>query len=202
MGSVAAFVVACFLGSAFSRVFRRSLSWLVSRERKPGKEKIHRLFPKPRRPLGGGLALLCAASLAAIISYFTHYPSHTLPWTLALAWAFALIGFTDDLRKAQGRGLKDKPKLVLQLLMAATFGFLLWKYEHFTSVRLPFGDDLYLGPYYIIFAMLVIIATTNAVNLADGIDGLAGARRWPRSSGSWSSGGPTRSMPRVRWCGR
>ena len=174
MGSVAAFIVAFVLGAFFSRAFRRSLSWLVSRERKAGKEKIHRLFPKPRRPLGGGLALLCAASLAGVISYFTHDPSPILPWTLALAWAFALIGFTDDLRKARGRGMRDKPKLLLQVIVAAVFGFLLWKYQHLTSVRLPFGGDLYLGRYYIAFAALVMIATTNAVNLADGIDGLAG----------------------------
>ena len=174
MGSVAAFIVAFVLGSVLSRVFRRSLSWLISRERKPGKEKIHRLFPKPRRPLGGGLALLCAASLAAIISYFSYPPSPILGWTLALAWGFALVGFTDDLKKAQGRGMKEKPKLVMQLVFAGLFGYLLWKYEHFTYVQLPFGGELHLGYYYIPFAMLVIIATINAVNLADGIDGLAG----------------------------
>ena len=174
MGSVAAFIVAFVLGSVLSRAFRRSLSWLISRERKPGKEKIHRLFPKPRRPLGGGLALLCAASLAAIISYFSYAPSPILGWTLALAWGFALVGFTDDLKKAQGRGMKEQPKLVMQLFFAGLFGYLLWRYEHFTAVQLPFGGELYLGYYYIAFAALVVIATTNAVNLADGIDGLAG----------------------------
>ncbi len=175
IGSLAAFLAAFLLGSALSRAFRRSLFWLVSKERKAGKEKIHKLFPKPRRPLGGGLALLCAATLGAALTALTHEtPSPVLAWTLGLAWAFALLGFADDYKKTQGRGLKEKPKLVLQLGVALLFGFLLWRYAHLNSVFLPTGDEFVLGPAYIAFAALVIIATTNAVNLADGIDGLAG----------------------------
>ena len=173
IGSLAAFIIAFFLGSVLSRVFRRSLFWLISRERKAGKEKIHRLFPKPRRPLGGGLAILLAASLGAALSYAAS-PRAILPWTLGLAWAFALIGLTDDLRKTRGRGMREKPKLLLQVIAAVLYGFLLWRYAGLHTVFLPFGEPFDLGAGYIAFAALVIIATTNAVNLADGIDGLAG----------------------------
>ena len=176
MGSLAAFIVAFLLGSVLSRVFLRSLFWLISRERKVGKEKIHRLFPKPRRPLGGGLAIMIAATFGAALLYAVSPPARTpaLLWTLGLAWTFALIGLTDDLRKTRGRGMKDKAKLALQVLAASLYSFLLWRYAHLDTAAMPFGEPLVLGPFYLLFAGLVIVATTNAVNLADGIDGLAG----------------------------
>jgi phospho-N-acetylmuramoyl-pentapeptide-transferase len=175
--SFAAFILAFALGVAFSRVARRSLSWLRSRERKVGKEKIHRLFPRPRRPLGGGLAVLLAVTIALLIIPLLW--RQALPvaarWMLPLAWAYGLIGLLDDLRKVTGQGLHERTKLLLQAGVAFAFSFLLWRYQALHTVAVPFSaQPLDLGPWYILFAAVVVLATANAVNLSDGVDGLAG----------------------------
>jgi len=172
-----AFGLSLLLGVVLSRTFRRSLSWLYSRERKAGKEKIHRLFPKPRRPLGGGLAIMSSATVALLVLPLLggRVPDTAGLWMLALAWPYALVGLLDDLKKVSGRGLRERPKVLLQLGVALLFGLLLWSFAGRDDVRVPFiADPVYLGLLYVPFAALVVLATSNAVNLSDGIDGLAG----------------------------
>jgi len=172
-----AFALAFLLSVALSRAARRSLSWLHSRERKVGKEKIHRLFPKPRRPLGGGLAMMVAATVALlVVPWLSHRsPEPAALWMLPLLWVYALIGFADDLKKTAGRGMRDRPKFLLQLVAALAFGLLLWRFGEIGPVRLPLAEaPVDFGPFSIAFAALVVLATANAVNLSDGIDGLAG----------------------------
>lgn len=175
--SIATFVVALVLSLGLSRTFRRSLAWLTSRERKAGKEKIHRLFPKPRRPLGGGLAILLAGTASVVlVSLAWRRPiSAEAYWVFAVAWAYALIGLLDDLRKARGRGLRDRSKLLLQLVAAVAFGLLVWRFSGLGAVRVPFSSaPVDFGFLFAPFVALVVLATANAVNLSDGIDGLAG----------------------------
>jgi len=175
--SLTALSVAFLLSLVLSRTFHRSLSWLYSREHKAGKEKIHRLFPKARRPLGGGLALMVGATLVLLMlpGLWGHRPALEALWVLPLAWAFALIGLFDDLKKTEGRGLRDRPKFLLQLIASATFAFLLWRSGWGHQVRVPFAAaPVDFGVLYVPFAALVVLATANAVNLSDGIDGLAG----------------------------
>jgi phospho-N-acetylmuramoyl-pentapeptide-transferase len=176
MAPLAAFIGAFVLGLALSRALRRSLSWLISRERKAGKEKIHRLFPKRKRPLGGGLAIMIAATAGTVaLPLLTRaVVGRGVWWTLGLAWVYALIGLDDDLRKTRGVGMRGRPKLALQMLIGLAFGALMWRVAGFDSVLLPFAGTVHLGAGYIVFAALVVAVVTNAVNLADGIDGLAG----------------------------
>jgi UDP-N-acetylmuramyl pentapeptide phosphotransferase/UDP-N-acetylglucosamine-1-phosphate transferase len=63
---VGAFLVALALALLLCRFFRRSFLWFRSRERKEGKERIHRFFPKPKRPLGGGVAMLSAVTVVVL----------------------------------------------------------------------------------------------------------------------------------------
>jgi phospho-N-acetylmuramoyl-pentapeptide-transferase len=175
--SLSAFVVSFLSGVVLARTFRRSLAWLYSRERKAGKEKIHRLFPKPRRPLGGGLAMMLAATagLLAAPLLWGSLPDPRAWWVLAIAWPYALIGLLDDLRKAGGRGLQDQAKFLLQLAAALAFGLLLWRFAGRHAVVAPFaGAPVELGFGYAALAALAVLATANAVNLSDGVDGLAG----------------------------
>ena len=98
---------------------------------------------------------------------------------LGLAAAYGAVGLVDDyakIKKKENAGLSPKQKLVLQILVAAVFilvQFLqsdglpvLW--IPFTDIALPLP-----WPLYIIFAAFVIVGADNAVNLTDGIDGLA-----------------------------
>jgi phospho-N-acetylmuramoyl-pentapeptide-transferase len=97
---------------------------------------------------------------------------------LALALANGAIGFIDDSRKLfkkQNEGLKSGEKFMLQLIVAALF---LLGMTYFggltTSLYIPFFNiSVELGRFYYIIALLVIVGVTNAVNLTDGIDGLA-----------------------------
>ena len=177
MGSLlAAFILAFLLGVGLSRVARRSLPWLASRERKVGKERIHRLFPKPRRPLVGGLAVVLAATIAALAAplLWGERPAPEAAWLVPLMWAFGAVGLVDDLRKTVGRGLDERSKFLLQAVAAVCWGLALWRWGGLTATRVPFAPGLVeLGALAVPFAALVVLATANAVNLSDGIDGLA-----------------------------
>ncbi|NIM05755.1 MAG: phosphotransferase [Armatimonadetes bacterium] len=154
---------------------RRKLGWLKSKERKVGKEKIHRLFPRPRRPLSGGFAILISLTVGVIA--FNWPPGYLPLFFLALVWFFALIGLLDDLRKTGGRGLSEKEKLALQSAAGFAFAYLLHSGAssiRFGLIRLPFAEmPVDLGMFYPFLGMFVIVAASNAVNLTDGMDGLA-----------------------------
>ncbi len=175
--SLTAFGVAFLLGAALSRTFRRNLFWFTSRERKAGKEQIYRLFPKMRRPLGGGMAIMLAATAGLVVvpALWGRAPAVEALWILPVAWAYALIGLFDDLKKVRGRGMRDRPKFYLQSVVAVVFGLLVWRFLDFHVVQVPFlRDPVDFGMLYVPFAALVLLATANGVNLSDGIDGLAG----------------------------
>ncbi len=92
---------------------------------------------------------------------------------------FGLIGFVDDYLmqvKKHSTGLTARGKLLLQIILAFFIGYLVWKTPGFsTTVTIPFFKNLSPDPGwgYIPFAALVIVGASNAVNLTDGLDGLA-----------------------------
>jgi phospho-N-acetylmuramoyl-pentapeptide-transferase len=101
-------------------------------------------------------------------------------WIIMLAtFGTGLIGFIDDYLmqvKKHSKGLSARGKLTLQSVVA--IGVAIWVYvvpEFSTRVTLPFFKDVSpdIGWLYILFAALIIVGTSNAVNLTDGLDGLA-----------------------------
>lgn len=92
---------------------------------------------------------------------------------------FGLIGFWDDylkIKKKDSSGLSVGMKMGLQVLVAAFVAVSLYMMPEFsTKISIPFMKDVTpdLGLFYIPFAILVIVGTSNAVNLTDGLDGLA-----------------------------
>ena len=92
---------------------------------------------------------------------------------------FGAIGAIDDFRKVSGRsskGLSARSKLYLQVLGAMLLGFILYSHPNFDGhLSVPFFKTIRpdLGWFYVIFAILVIVGASNAVNLTDGLDGLA-----------------------------
>ena len=92
--------------------------------------------------------------------------------------AFGLIGFVDDyikVAKKRNLGLTEKQKLVLQIAASVIFLYVGMHFDIITSeVVIPFAKiSVDFGYLYIPFAIVVLLGTTNAVNLTDGIDGLA-----------------------------
>ncbi len=100
---------------------------------------------------------------------------------LLLAFGLAAVGAVDDLTKLFGRadGISARAKLLGQVLVAGAAAGLV--YQHHATLadglqcRLPLaGTSFSLGPWFIPWSVLVIVGSSNAVNLTDGLDGLAG----------------------------
>jgi phospho-N-acetylmuramoyl-pentapeptide-transferase len=93
--------------------------------------------------------------------------------------SFGAIGFADDyLKKVQrsSRGLSGRAKFSLQAMCALIVGTILYFYPGFdTQLNVPFFKNITpdLGPGYIFLAAFIIVGASNAVNLTDGLDGLA-----------------------------
>jgi phospho-N-acetylmuramoyl-pentapeptide-transferase len=92
--------------------------------------------------------------------------------------SFGGIGFWDDYIKVvlkRSLGLRAREKLGLQLAVAGFFALLLMLYfDRGTELIVPFtGSNIELGYWYVPLLIIVLIATANAVNLTDGLDGLA-----------------------------
>ena len=92
--------------------------------------------------------------------------------------SFGLIGFIDDyikVVKKRNLGLTEKQKFLLQIAASVTFLFVAMHFDIITDdIVIPFySKTVSLGIFYIPFALVVLLGTTNAVNLTDGVDGLA-----------------------------
>ena len=88
----------------------------------------------------------------------------------------AVIGFLDDLSKVskeRNLGLSKRWKFLGQLVIAAAFGWGAIAADVSTEIAFTRSLGFDLGPFYFIWVLLILTATANAVNLADGLDGLA-----------------------------
>lgn len=133
---------------------------------------------KAKTPTMGGIVFIGATIFASLASIkFSNIYAIGAILTLVL---FAIIGFQDDIAKIKKNenlaGLKPKTKLFLQILFSLIITIFLYIYADFnTDLYIPFyKKPLFdMGIFAIVFWCLVIIATSNAVNLTDGLDGLA-----------------------------
>ncbi len=136
---------------------------------------------KSGTPTMGGIMFIIAVAAACFTAGWKSVISgeygHVM--CLLLALAFGIVGFVDDyekLRHKQNLGLTAKKKLVLQLLASVVFilamrnlGYITPNlYIPFANITLPIPE-----PVYFVFAAFVIVGAVNAVNLTDGVDGLA-----------------------------
>ena len=136
---------------------------------------------KAGTPTMGGIAFILGSGIAAFACGWQRMLSgdfaHLYVYLFALI--FGLIGFVDDYRKVrqhQNEGLTAKQKFVLQLAAAVVF-LCLMRYEGLLSnaLYIPFANMTVTVNWivYLVFAAFVIVGCVNAVNLTDGIDGLA-----------------------------
>ena len=126
-------------------------------------------------PTMGGLLILI--SVATSVLLWMDLRNQYVWACLLVTGGFGLIGWLDDydkVRKAHHAGLSGKTRLALEFLIA---GFATWLIVRTggTGLHLPFVKEsvLDLGWFYIFFGAFVIVAFGNAVNLTDGLDGLA-----------------------------
>jgi phospho-N-acetylmuramoyl-pentapeptide-transferase len=166
---VLAMVLAIVLGPAFIAFLRRNAFGQQIREEGP-----QRHMTKQGTPVMGGVLLLFCSMLAFII-----FSKHTAPaLTVAgVTLACAAIGFVDDYFKLVHRrslGLSGRWKLLLLAAVTAALGYMAHREGLSTDIYVPLIDfRLSLGPVYYLFLFVVVAGATNAVNLTDGLDGLA-----------------------------
>ena len=132
---------------------------------------------KAGTPTMGGVIFL----LGTIFAYFCvqHGANQLALVCLVCFFAFALIGFLDDFLKIKLKrnlGLKAYQKIIGQVAISIIISVFAYLNSNIGSeIFLPFSSKMIdLGWFYIPFCIFIFLATTNAVNLTDGLDGLAG----------------------------
>lgn len=170
--SLTAFIISFFLGPYIIRKMKEMQIGQYIREEGP---KSH--FDKAGTPTMGGLLIIFAIALSTLL--WTDLTNRYIWIFLFVMAGFFLVGFTDDYLmqiKKRSKGLSASGKLMLQAAIGLFAGVMIYTVPGFdTSVTVPFLKDIApdIGAGYIIFAAFIIVGTSNAVNLTDGLDGLA-----------------------------
>lgn len=130
---------------------------------------------KAGTPTMGGIAIVAGIIVGVILAFGGNPDGMVIVLTMV---GFGLIGFLDDFEKIAKKnnlGLNPKQKIVLQLVFGAAIAvYMMFAGEVGTSVFIPFAKVwVDLGYFFIPFVIFVEIAMSNAVNLTDGLDGLA-----------------------------
>lgn len=126
-------------------------------------------------PTMGGLMILVSLFIALMLWMDLSNP---FVWAcLAVTGGFGLIGFLDDydkVSKASHKGVSGKVRLLFEFGVAGAASWIIVSQIN-TFLYVPFVNDfgIELGPLYFVFAAFVIVGAGNAVNLTDGLDGLA-----------------------------
>ncbi len=130
---------------------------------------------KTGTPTMGGAFFVPVAIIASLI--LTGFNANAVA-VAALTTAYAGIGFADDweiIRRRSNKGLSPKMKMALQIGFAAAFCLWMMMFGQVeTSIALPFGMVIPLGFLFWGLAGFTLVAESNATNLTDGVDGLAG----------------------------
>jgi phospho-N-acetylmuramoyl-pentapeptide-transferase len=175
-----AVITALIISFAFGR---RIIDWLRRQQRngqpiRPDGPESH-LLTKKGTPTMGGVLILLALTVSTIL--WADLTNGYVWAVLLVTIGFGAVGFVDDymkLTRQSHRGLPGRLKLVIQTaigLLAVIWIVAITREPLSTSLAVPFFKSLLidLGWFFIPFAVLVMVGASNAVNLTDGLDGLA-----------------------------
>ncbi len=183
---ICAFVLAFLFATAFGKYY---IPWL---KKEKARQEIKKDGPtwhmnKSGTPTMGGVMFILAVALVCLtVGFPSMLQGHYVHlFVLLFAGVFGFIGFLDDwekIRKKQNLGLTAKMKFLLQLAAALLF-LMLMRVTGYVSPNLyiPFFNVSLALPewLYFAFAAFVIVGTVNAVNITDGVDGLASGTSLP-----------------------
>jgi phospho-N-acetylmuramoyl-pentapeptide-transferase len=173
--AVTAFLIAFLLGPPLIKLLKRKMVEEIIREEVP-----RRHLEKAGTPSMGGLLILAAVVIPTVL--WADVSSRYVIAALAVTVALGALGFADDYLKLVSKkplGLLARWKFVGQSVLALAIGLFVYFFPldngMTTWLTFPFLKDVVvdLGAWYILFVMITVVGSTNAVNLADGLDGLA-----------------------------
>jgi phospho-N-acetylmuramoyl-pentapeptide-transferase len=170
--SLTAFLICFFLGPWMIRWLHQMQVGQFIRSDGP---QAH--LKKAGTPTMGGTMIITAVTASCLL--WSDLSNFFIWIALLVLVGYGAIGFIDDYIKQvkkNNKGLTGRGKLILQGALAAAVGALLILHPGFdTQVTFPFFKrfTLDLGAFYLLFVVLVIVGASNAVNLTDGLDGLA-----------------------------
>jgi len=169
---ITAFIIAVILSPIFIPYLRKLKFGQSIRDEGP---KSHK--KKSGTPTMGGIIILIALSLSAIFisMYFDVLSTRTFI-LLFVTVCFGIIGFLDDyikVVKKRNLGLTSKQKFICQVIVSIIVFFAIKSTGVSTSVTIPgTGYEIDLGFIYALLIIFMLVGTSNAVNLTDGLDGL------------------------------
>lgn len=165
------FVATVLLGFIVVPILKKKKIGQVVREEGP---KSH--LQKNGTPIMGGIIIILVVT--AILAFFVKdYPILIMP--MIAIFGYGVVGFLDDFKKLilkDPEGMSPKMKMLgLFIVTAILIVLYLFVFNLGTSIIIPiFNQPILLGiPIFILFAAFILLGTTNAVNLTDGLDGLA-----------------------------
>ena len=134
---------------------------------------------KSGTPTMGGLLILSTLIISTLL--WADLANSYVWLVLLAAIGFGLVGFVDDVMKLKKNdGMTARVKLILQILLSLAIGiYLIYvdpsRSEYATRLYIPFFKEITpdLGAWYLLLIVITIVGTSNAVNLTDGLDGLA-----------------------------
>lgn len=142
-------------------------------------DKLHAW--KVGTPIGGGILLILTVSILTLWSYGI-LTTAIKPWELFVIFfsfiSFGILGLYDDIKKlskpgAQFFGLRFRHKFIIQWILALIIATVFYVQLGYNFIFLPVVGLISIGMLFIPFAAFIIVAFVNAVNITDGLDGLA-----------------------------
>jgi len=173
--AVTAFLIAFLLGPPLIKLLKRKMVEEIIRDEVP-----RRHLTKAGTPSMGGLLILAAIVVPTLL--WADISSRYVIAALVVTVALGAMGFVDDYLKLISKkplGLLARWKFIAQAVLALAIGLFVYFFPldngMTTWLTFPFLKDVAidLGAWYILFVLITVVGSTNAVNLTDGLDGLA-----------------------------
>ena len=168
-------IIVLIIGGPFIRFF--SNQKILNPIRNDGPED--HVIKKIGTPTMGGVIILCGLLISVL--FWGDLSNINILFCIYIAISFGLLGAFDDYKKIKYRnssGISSKLKIIFQVVLAilgVSFFIYIADYQDMTNLYFPFFKNLIinLGWFFIPFSVFVIVGSSNAVNLTDGLDGLA-----------------------------
>src|SRR5580698_4673280 len=177
MAAVTAFLLCMIFGPVFINLTKkRRIRESAKRHDAPSLDQFQ--VKKEGTPTMGGVFIV--GSILLSVALWGNWSNMFVDMTAWVCLSFAVLGGYDDYVKLKGigphRGISARAKSFWQVLIAFVIGVFVYLYPYITTnLDVPFLKNLIinLGPFFVFWVVLVIVGSCNAVNLTDGLDGLA-----------------------------